>query len=160
MAISNGSAQSPPGNSSRSDSLTGTSPHGAVVGSYSIVDFELGIHGGGPLFADGTVGGNVAVNLSAFGSESGDLIFQLRPTTWYYDDFIPGLNSEGIILNYQVEAVKGTPPPIGYPPGTFSDFAPITGTPTRIDIPPANTVGHPDLLIRVTLNPNFEATLG
>lgn len=149
-----------PNNSADNDPLLGTNSHSPVVGTYSIVDWEVGVRGGGPLFADGTFGGNLTVNFSLFGFDKGELIFQLQPTTWTYEDYIPLFDGPGIVVNYNVKAIKGTPPVLGNPPGTFTDVAPITGTPERIDIPPLSTVGHPDLLIRVTPNPNFENYFG
>src|SRR5512140_1179765 len=41
--------------------LPSASAAGAVVGTYSVADLGQGIWGGGPLFADGTAGGVVAL---------------------------------------------------------------------------------------------------
>ncbi|KOP24982.1 hypothetical protein AMR41_16250 [Hapalosiphon sp. MRB220] len=110
----------------------------AVVGTYSIVDQEVRVLGGGPLFADNTVGGKVVVSFV-----NGKVFFQLQPTTWSF----LGSNADAVQICYNVRVIKNESN-IPLPP-VFCDTTPITGTPTKIDI---DGDGNFDFLIRVTLN--------
>jgi hypothetical protein len=105
-----------------------------VFATYNIVDSEVRVFGGGPLFDDGKVGGNVSVSF-----ENGKIFFLLQPTEWSQVD------SETVNICYNVRVIKNEPN-IPLPP-FFCDTAPITGTPVKIDI---DGNGRFELLIRVT----------
>lgn len=96
-----------------------------VVYTWTYTDLGQGVWGGGPLFAGGSTGGNLP-----FSADNGQLVFQLRPTSWSEPD--PGF----IDLCFSVREMKGSS---GYP-GSFctSDLEmllPVTGTPIVIPNP-------------------------
>lgn len=131
------------------DSLLGTDSNRPVVGTYSLVDNAIGVHGGGPLFADHTFGGRVTVNLDFLGFSSGDVIAQLVPIKWDYANDPTGRDPRpGILFTYDVQPIKGSLPQ--FIPDPFRDWAPITGTgtPNKIDNP---VTPNPDLIVRVNL---------
>lgn len=109
-----------------------------VVYTWTLADLGQGLWGGGPLFADGSTGGNLP-----FSAGNGQLIFHLQPTSW--SEVVPG---ELIDICFASRLIKG--PPIFPPAFCLSDFGillPVTGTPIIIpnpDVPDLN------LLIRVT----------
>jgi hypothetical protein len=96
-----------------------------VVYSWTYTDLGQGVWGGGALFADGSVGGNLP-----FSADNGQLIFQLKPTTW--SEPIPGL----IDLCFDVREMRGSS---GYPASfctaDLGMLVPVTGTPTKIENP-------------------------
>jgi hypothetical protein len=99
----------------------------STVGSYAIEDLGQGAWGGGPLNADGTLGGGASYSI-----ENGSLVGVLDPTTW---SFVNG--GTAVSLCFLVQPMKGPPP---LPSGCL--VVPVTGTPVIID----------GTLFRVTLN--------
>ena len=97
---------------------------------------QPGAHGGGPLYADGSAGGNMT--LSAL---DGQVIVQLEVTRW--SEVVPG---ELVDICFDVHQIKG--PPLLPPSFCFSQFGlalPVNGTPIVISNPFADLA-----LIRVT----------
>jgi hypothetical protein len=96
-----------------------------VTATWSVAQRGQGTHGGGPLYADNTGGGNVA-----FSAMNGRVIYQLDLTNWAFVG--PGL----IDLCFDVLEIKGTS---GLPPSfCLGDIGllplPVTGTPILIDL--------------------------
>lgn len=109
-----------------------------VVYTWTVADLGQGVWGGGPLFDDGTTGGNLP-----FSGFNGQVIAHLHPISWNEVD--PGVS---IDICFRVHEIKGS---LGFPPEfCFTDVfgpLPVTGTPIIIpnpDVPDLN------LLIRVT----------
>ena len=97
---------------------------------------QPGAHGGGPLYADGSAGGNMALS-----GLNGQVIVQLEATSW--SEVVPG---ELIDICFDVHQIKG--PPLLPPSFCFSQFGlalPVNGTPILISNPFADQA-----LIRVT----------
>ena len=86
--------------------------------TWSIADLGQGVWGGGPLYSDGTGGGNVA-----FSAVNGQLVFQLQITGW--SAVVPGQLLEACFV---VRAIKGTPPF----PSPFCATLPVTGGPVNV----------------------------
>ena len=110
-----------------------------VFATFSVEQLGQGVWGGGPLFADGTMGGNVA-----FSAVNGQLIFHDRPIFWLEDDPEPGL----ITRCFELHVIKNT---LNIPTDPFEDFcfvSPVTGTPVPVDLD-GNCVD--DALFRLTL---------
>jgi len=109
-----------------------------VAYTWTVADLGQGIWGGGPLFADGSAGGNVA-----FSAGNGQIIYHVHPTGWSY--IVPGVLLD---LCFEVREIKGSS---GLPPALcLSDFGealPITGTPLLMDI---DGDGNPDFVLRAT----------
>lgn len=99
----------------------------STVGTYAIEDLGQGAWGGGPLNADGTLGGGASYSI-----ENGSLVGVIDPTTW---SFVNG--GTAVSLCFLVQPIKGPPP---LPSGCL--VVPVTGTPVIID----------GTLFRVTLN--------
>jgi hypothetical protein len=113
-----------------------------VAYTWTLADLGQGIWGGGPLFADGSTGGNLP-----FSAENGQLIFHLHPTSWSY--VVPG---ESVDICFTLHEIKGS---LGFPPSfclteVFSPAGiPVTGTGMPLIIPNPD-VPDLNLLIRVT----------
>lgn len=104
-----------------------------VAYTWTIADLGQGVWGGGPLFADGSTGGNLPASIF-----NGQLIFHLKPASW--SETVPG---EAVEICFDVREIKGS---LGLPPSLCVEL-PVTGTPIIIpnpDVPDLN------LLIRVT----------
>ena len=108
-----------------------------VVYTFTYTDEGQGVWGGGSLFADGSVGGNVP-----FSADNGQTVYQLQPTSW--SEPISGY----VDLCLTVREMKGSS---GFPPSfCLSDLGlllPVTGTPIVVSDPFEPTE---QLLIRVT----------
>ena len=111
-----------------------------VVYTWTVNDLGQGVWGGGPLFEDGTAGGNFPISIG-----NGQYIAHFYPKSWY--EVVPG---ESVDICFEVHQIKGD---LGLPPEfCFTDVLPyplpVNGT--------AEIVPHPDpempndLLIRVT----------
>ena len=102
----------------------------SVTATWSVAQLGQGVHGGGPLYADGTGGGNVA-----FSAGNGAVIYHLDVTSW------TDLGGGMIDLCFDVREIKGSS---GLPPSfCLSDIGlvlPITGTPIRIILNGVETV--------------------
>ena len=99
------------------------------VGTYTAADNGQGAWGGGPLNADGTLGGGASYSLGN-GSQVGKLV----PTTW---NFVNGGTAVNLCFNPQV--LKGSPV---FPSPTCL-VVPVSGTPVEIG----------ETIFRVTLHP-------
>jgi len=88
------------------------------VGTYTITDLGQGAWGGGPLNADGTLGGG-----ASYSAGNGSLVGKLVPTTW---SFVNGKTA--VSLCFIVQPIKG--PPL-FPSGCL--VVPVTGTPIVIE---------------------------
>ena len=109
-----------------------------VAYTWTVTELGQGIWGGGPLFADGSTGGNLPVS-----GNNGEVVFHLHPTSWY--EIVP---EEVVDICFTLHEIKGD---TGLPP-TFcgSEFGlalPVTGTSVMIPNPISPDVR---LLIRVT----------
>ena len=111
-----------------------------VVYTWTVNDLGQGVWGGGPLFEDGTAGGNFPLSFY-----NGQAIAHFHPVSW--EEVVPG---ESVNICFRVRQIKGD---LGLPPEfCFTDVLPyplpVNGT--------AEIVPHPDpdmpndLLIRVT----------
>lgn len=113
-----------------------------VVYTWTVNDLGQGVWGGGPLFDDGSTGGNFPLSFY-----NGQLIAHFHPVSWY--EVVPG---ESVDICFRVREIKGSlGPPDEF---CFTDVLggplPVTGTGTPIIIPhPDPDIPHP-LLIRVT----------
>jgi hypothetical protein len=109
-----------------------------VVYTWTVSDLGQGGWGGGPLYADGSTGGNFAFSL-----DDGQEIFHLHPTSW--SEVVPG---EVVDICFTLHQIKG--PQMAPSSFCLSDMGivlPVTGTPIIIpnpDLPDTQT------LIRVT----------
>ncbi len=107
----------------------GSSP---VVGTYSFVDLGQGGWAGGPLFADGTVGGG-----GAFSFDNGKNVGTIEATSW------SPAGTGFINLCFTDTATKGA---LLFPsPACFT--LPVTGTPIKVSFAPGELS-----VLRVTLN--------
>lgn len=97
-----------------------------VAYTWTVADLGQGAWGGGPLFADGSAGGHIAISLL-----NGQLIFLLEPTTW---SVVEGGTAVDVCFN--LHEIKGDS---GYPPSyCLSDegvVVPISGTPIIVPVP-------------------------
>jgi hypothetical protein len=116
-------------------------PH--VVYTWTVSDLGQGVWGGGPLFDDGTAGGNFP--LSFF---NGQAIALFRPKSWEED-----ASGESVNICFRVHVIKGS---LGFPPDESEFcFTDVLGGPLQITGTPI-IIPHPDpeiphnLLIRVT----------
>ena len=106
-----------------------------VVYTYTIADLGQGAWGGGPLYADGSAGGNLP-----FSAENGQIIAHLKATSWTQVD------SDSVDICFQVRQIKG--PPFFPPSFCLSDFGfllDVTGTPIIV-----NLFGEENTLLRLT----------
>ena len=114
--------------------------HQNVVYTWTVNDLGQGVWGGGPLFEDGTTGGNFPLSFY-----DGQVIAHFHPISW--EEVAPG---KSVDICFRVHEIKGD---LGLPPEfCFSDVLgaplPVTGTPIIIPHPDPE-IPHP-LLIRVT----------
>jgi hypothetical protein len=125
--------------------------HGGVVGTYDVsladIGEHTGVHAGGPLFADGTVGGGgIQVR------NNGDIVVGLYFTTWSW--VVP---DEVALICFDFEYLQGfsdtgsCPPDVEHCTGTECEEQPVTGNgaPLLIDF---TGDGIHDAVIRLTLN--------
>ncbi|HSR29279.1 MAG TPA: hypothetical protein VLY63_01845 [Anaerolineae bacterium] len=114
--------------------------HQNVVYTWTVNDLGQGVWGGGPLFEDGTAGGNFPISVG-----NGQAIAHFYPKSWH--EVVPGVSVD---ICFEVHEIKGD---LGLPPEfCFTDVLggplPVTGT--------AKFIPHPDpdwadvLLIRLT----------
>ena len=111
-----------------------------VVYTWTVNDLGQGVWGGGPLFDDGTTGGNFPLSFY-----NGQAIAHFHSISW--EEIEPG---ESVDICFRVREIKGD---LGLPPEfCFTDVLgyplPVTGTPIIIPHPDPE-IPHP-LLIRVT----------
>ena len=114
--------------------------HQNVVYTWTVNDLGQGVWGGGPLFDDGTAGGNFPLSFY-----NGQAIAHFHPVSW--EEVVPG---ESVNICFRVRQIKGD---LGLPSEfCFTDVLggplPVTGTPIIIPHPDPE-IPHP-LLIRVT----------
>lgn len=102
-----------------------------VVYTFAVADLGQGVWGGGPLNADGSVGGHIA-----FSAGNGQLIYHLHGAFWF--EPFPGF----LVICFTVHAIKGPAPPSPFCAGVF-----VSGTPVLIDF---DGDGNPDFMIRAT----------
>lgn len=113
-----------------------------VAYTWTVNDLGQGVWGGGPLFEDGTAGGNFP--LSFF---NGQAIALFQPVSWY--EVVPG---ESVNICFRVREIKGD---LGFPPEfcIADNLFPLPvngpGQPWIISPHPDPEIPHP-LLIRVT----------
>jgi hypothetical protein len=103
-----------------------------VVGSYTFADLGQGGWAGGPLFADGTVGGG-----GGFSFDNGQNVGTIKATTW------SPAGAGFINLCFTDTATKGTllfPSPLCF-------VLPVTGTPVKLSFAPGELS-----VVRVRLN--------
>jgi hypothetical protein len=115
-------------------SAGGTSP---VVGTYTIADHGQGGWTGGPMFANGTLGGAGAIS---FSTPDGHVVYRIEPETWSWAD------SQDVTLNFNNILLQG-PPVLGtsFP---LSLTLPVSGTPIDSCVQPPN-VGCTTLRVTV-----------
>ena len=111
-----------------------------VVYTWTVSDLGQGVWGGGPLFDDGTTGGNLPISFF-----NGQLIGQFHPISWH--EVVPG---KSVDICFRAREIKGSlEPPYEF---CFTDVLggplPVTGTPIIIPHPDPD-IPH-NLLIRVT----------
>ncbi len=114
--------------------------HHNVVYTWTVNDLGQGVWGGGPLFEDGSTGGNLPLSFL-----NGQVIAHFQPVSWH--EVVPG---ESVDICFRVREIKGSS---GSPDEfCFSDVLggplPVTGTPIIMEHPDPE-IPHP-LLIRVT----------
>ncbi len=110
----------------------------SVVYTYAVADLGQGVWGGGPLNADGSVGGNLA-----FSAENGQLIFHLHPTGWS-----EVLGGAAVDICFTVHEIKGDSGlPTSFCLSEIGVLLPVTGQPIRIPNP---DVPDMEVIIRVT----------
>ena len=121
-------------------SVASADGHQNVVYTWTVNDLGQGVWGGGPLFGDGTAGGNFPLSFA-----DGQIIAHFYPISWH--EVVPG---ESVDICFRVHEIKGsldTPDEF-----CFTDILggplPVTGTPIIIPHPDPE-IPHP-LLIRVT----------
>jgi hypothetical protein len=111
-----------------------------VVYTWTVNDLGQGVWGGGPLFEDGTTGGNFPLSF-----DNGQTIALFYPISW--NEVVPG---ESVDICFRVREIKGSYGPLDE--FCFTDVLggplPVTGTPIIIPHPDPE-IPHP-LLIRVT----------
>ena len=125
-----------------SASIVSADGNSNVVYTWTVNDLGQGVWGGGPLFDNGTAGGNFP--LSFF---DGQVIAHFIPVSWY--EVVPG---ESVNICFEVREIKGSS-------GVPSEFCiadvlgplPVTGPgqPLIISSHPDPEIPHP-LLVRVT----------
>ena len=111
----------------------GNSP---VQYTFTFTDLGQGGHGGGPLYADGSADGHIAISVM-----DGQVVAQFDATSWSW--VVPG---ETIDICFDVHQIKG--PPLFPPSVCFTDVGivlPVGGTPVIISNPLADQA-----LVRVT----------
>jgi hypothetical protein len=113
-----------------------------VVYTWTVNDLGQGVWGGGPLFDDGSAGGNFPLSFN-----DGQIIAHFEPVSW--KEVVAG---EFVDICFHVREIKGSYGPLDE--FCFSDVLggplPVTGTGTPLIIPhPDPDIPHP-LLIRVT----------
>lgn len=112
-----------------------------VAYTWTVNDLGQGVWGGGPLFNDGSAGGNFPLSFY-----NGQLIAHFHPTTWH--EVEPGF----IDICFRVREIKGSD---AFPPEfclseVLGRPLPVTGPGVPLIIPhPDPEIPHP-LLIRVT----------
>ncbi len=101
-----------------------------VVYTWTVADLGQGVWGGGPLFAGGSAGGNVA-----FSAENGQVIYHLSVTEW--SELSPGL----LDLCFALREIKGDS---GFDPefclSDFEEGLPVTGTPIILTNPDGSRI--------------------
>ncbi len=112
-----------------------------VAYTWTVNDLGQGVWGGGPLFEDGSTGGNFPLSFY-----NGQAIAHFHPVEWY--EVVPG---ESIDICFEVRVIKGDFPD---DPFCFTDVLgplPVNGPgqPWIISPHPDPEIPHP-LLIRVT----------
>jgi hypothetical protein len=128
--------------SALSASVASADGNANVVYTWTVNDLGQGVWGGGPLFDDGSAGGNFPLSFY-----NGQLIAHFQPVSWY--EVVPG---EFVDICFRVREIKGSmAPPYEF---CFTDVfggpLPVTGAGTPLIIPhPDPDIPHP-LLIRVT----------
>ena len=117
-----------------------------VVYTWTVNDLGQGVWGGGPLFENGTAGGNFPLSFY-----NGQAIAHFHPISW--EEVMPG---KSIDICFEVRVIKGDFPEEEREPFCFTDvFGPegleVTGpgAPLIISPHPDPEIPHP-LLIRVT----------
>src|ERR687887_660274 len=82
------------------------SADGQVVATWGLTELHQGGHGGGPLFADGTASGILAIS-----TQNGQFLSKFVPTTWSW--FVPGsvLSLCANVVVMRVPAETPPPPP-------------------------------------------------
>jgi hypothetical protein len=112
-----------------------------VVYTWTVNDLGQGVWGGGPLFDDGSTGGNFPLSFY-----NGQAIAHFHPVSW--NEVVPG---ESIDICFEVRVIKGDFPD---DPFCFTDvLGPLEvngpGAPLILSPHPDPEIPHP-LLIRVT----------
>jgi hypothetical protein len=117
-----------------------------VVYTWTVNDLGQGVWGGGPLFEDGTAGGNFPLSFY-----NGQAIAHFHPVSW--EEVMPG---ESIDICFEVRVIKGDFPEEEREPFCFTDVfgeagLEVTGpgAPLILSPHPDPEIPHP-LLIRVT----------
>jgi hypothetical protein len=121
-------------------SVASADGHPNVAYTWTVNDLGQGVWGGGPLFENGTAGGNFPLSFY-----NGQVIAHFHPVSW--NEVVPG---ESVDICFRVREIKGSS---GSPDEfCFTDILggplPVTGTPIIIPHPDPD-IPHP-LLIRVT----------
>jgi hypothetical protein len=107
---------------------------GQVIATWSFTELHQGGHGGGPLFADGTVAGNFAIS-----ANDGRLIVMFVPTTWSW--VVPG----AVLTLCGDVRVIAFPEERSPPPSPMCGLFPVTDEPQRLVGP------NGEFIIRVKL---------
>ena len=112
-----------------------------VVYTWTVNDLGQGVWGGGPLFNDGSTGGNFPLSFY-----NGQAVAHFHPVSW--SEVVPG---ESIDICFEVRVIKGDLPD---DPFCFTDvLGPLEvngpGAPLILSPHPDPEIPHP-LLIRVT----------
>ncbi len=103
-----------------------------VVGTFTLADNGQGGWAGGPLLADGTVGGGGALSFA-----NGQVIAKVRGDSW------SRAGSQAVNICFDVTQTKGPAGAAGPPVQCFT--LPVTGTPIKV------SMGGETTVIRVTL---------
>ncbi|UCC52864.1 MAG: hypothetical protein JSV68_02640 [Anaerolineaceae bacterium] len=115
-----------------------------VAYTWTVNDLGQGVWGGGPLFDDGTAGGNFPLSFY-----NGQAIAHFHPVSWH--EVVPG---ESVDICFEVRVIKGDFPEEEREPFCFTDvLGPLEvngpGAPLILSPHPDPEIPHP-LLIRVT----------
>lgn len=117
-----------------------------VVYTWIVNDLGQGVWGGGPLFDDGTAGGNFPLSITIPGE--GQLIAHFHPVSW--EEVVPG---ESVDICFEVHVIKGDsgafPPEFCIADVLFPLPVNGPGQLLILDPHPDPEIPHP-LLIRVT----------